>query len=165
MDAKTRMVLARLSADAPALAEILTKALRDGVISPETVAALERAVDNINEDVASALLIAGQNINEDVADSLREAGSNINDAVADKILMAATIIREAVGEGSFTSLVESSAAITNAVDRIESASASVVAAPSARKSYHWRAGFWTFMSGTLFGVLIVLFLLHGIAKR
>ena len=60
LDPKTKAVLAKLSKDAPDLAMLLRKALRDGVISPDVVAALESAVRNINQDVADALLIAGK---------------------------------------------------------------------------------------------------------
>jgi hypothetical protein len=82
LDPRTKATLAKLSEDAPELANILKKALRDGIISSDVVAALQSAVRNINEDVANALLIAGRNINEDVADALLTAGTNINADVA-----------------------------------------------------------------------------------
>jgi hypothetical protein len=86
LDPKTKTMLAKLSKDAPELASILKKALRDGVISPDAVAALESAVRSINMDVAEALLLAGGNINEDVADQLMYAGRNINTEVVDKFV-------------------------------------------------------------------------------
>jgi hypothetical protein len=94
LDPKTKSVLEKLSKDAPGLAELMEEALRDGVISPDAVAALQSAVRNINEDVASALLYAGRNINEDVAESLRLAGKNINEGVAGQILQAAETLDE-----------------------------------------------------------------------
>ncbi len=78
LDTKTKATLAKLSKDAPELAGIMKTALRDGVISPDTVAALQSAVQNINHDVADRLWFAAQHINEDVADRLWRAGHNIN---------------------------------------------------------------------------------------
>ncbi|MFJ9950087.1 hypothetical protein [Kitasatospora sp. NPDC091207] len=89
VDPETKRLLAKMSRDAPALAGLLGKALRDGVISPEIVATLAGAARNINEDVAYALRMAGENINEDVAHSLRMAGENINGEVATTVSEAA----------------------------------------------------------------------------
>jgi hypothetical protein len=86
LDPKTKATLAKLSKDAPDLASILKKALRDGVISRDAVAALEGAVRSINMDVAEALLLAGRNINEDVAEQLMYAGQNINTEVVNKFV-------------------------------------------------------------------------------
>src|SRR5689334_6883016 len=94
LDARTKAALAKLSRDAPELAGLLTRALRDGVISPDIVAALEMAVRHINEDVADALMLAGRNINEDVADALMLAGRNINEDVANSLLDAGQSINE-----------------------------------------------------------------------
>lgn len=79
IDETTQAILKRLSKEAPALAQLLRKALHDGVISPDVAYALEVAARNINEDVAYALWIAGRNINEDVAYDLRVAGEKISD--------------------------------------------------------------------------------------
>jgi hypothetical protein len=86
LDPQTKSMLAKLPKDAPELALLLRKALRDGIISPDVAEALMLAVRNINEDVADALLVAGQNINEDVAVDLRIAGQNINEEVANKFV-------------------------------------------------------------------------------
>jgi hypothetical protein len=86
LDRQTRSMLAKLSKEAPPLAALLTKALRDGIISPDVANALMLAVRNINEDVANALMLAGRNINEDVADMLMLAGRNINADVAEKFV-------------------------------------------------------------------------------
>jgi hypothetical protein len=80
VDTKTKAVLEKLSREAPALGRLLSNALRDGIISPDTVSALEFAARSINDDVANSLRIAGRNINEDVASSLRCAGENISAA-------------------------------------------------------------------------------------
>ncbi|KUN94079.1 hypothetical protein [Streptomyces caeruleatus] len=95
VDPKTKALLAKMTVQAPSLAKLLDQALRDGVISPDTVNALARAARNINEDVASALREAGRNINEDVARSLMFAGKSINPTVADQILRATEILSKA----------------------------------------------------------------------
>ena len=82
LDGKTKSTLAKLSKDAPELASILKKAIRDGVISRDTVAALQSAVRHINEDIAEQLSYAARHINEDVAEQLSYAARNINKGVA-----------------------------------------------------------------------------------
>lgn len=130
LDSKTKAVLAKLSKDAPALAGLLTKALRDGIISPDTVAALESAVRSINEDVASALIFAAQNINEDVAGSLLHASKNINPDVADRIhrdtktltevtLELDNVVARLNGRSGLNHLTGLASTITNAAERIE----------------------------------------------
>ncbi|MFE2727729.1 hypothetical protein [Kitasatospora sp. NPDC059327] len=89
VDPETKRLLAELSRQAPPLARLLGTALRDGLISPETVATLAGVARHINEDVAYSLRTAGENINEDVAYSLRTAGENINRKVADTLADAA----------------------------------------------------------------------------
>jgi hypothetical protein len=111
LDPKTKSVLAKLATDAPALAKLLTKALRDGVISPNLIEALESAVRNINEDVAYSLQLAGKNINADVAYSLQLAAQGINSDVADKLLQTAESVSEAARDldsvlSSFSQRVE-----------------------------------------------------------
>ena len=85
LDSVTKTALQKLSREAPALADLLTRALRDGVISPDLVRALERATWAINEDVASALWHASERINEDVASSLFHSSERINEDVARRI--------------------------------------------------------------------------------
>jgi hypothetical protein len=82
LDGKTKATLAKLATDAPDLAGILKMAIRDGVISPDTVAALQSAVRHINEDVAQQFRYAARNINEGVAQQLYSAARNINEDVA-----------------------------------------------------------------------------------
>jgi ankyrin repeat protein len=86
LDSTTKATLAKLSKDAPALAGILTKALRDGVISPDVVSALQSAVQNINHDVADRLWYAAQHITPDVADLLYSAGGKINEKTANRFV-------------------------------------------------------------------------------
>ena len=85
LDAKTKRVLDKLSVEAPALARLLHKALRDGLISPDIASSLEMAARNLNWDVAEALYTAGENINIDVAMALSHAGDNINPQTAARI--------------------------------------------------------------------------------
>lgn len=94
VDRKTKAVLDKLSQEAPALAALLTKALKDGLISRDTVFSLELAARNINSDVADALYMAGRNINHDVAQMLSWAGDNINERVARQIADAANQLEE-----------------------------------------------------------------------
>jgi hypothetical protein len=110
LDPKTRMALAKLSTDAPELAELLKRSFREGIISPDIVDALVSAVRNINEDVAESLRFAGQNINEDVAESLRFAGQNINEDVAESLRFAGQNINSEVADR-----------ITRAADRVDEA--------------------------------------------
>jgi hypothetical protein len=163
LDAKTRAVIAKLSKDAPALASLLEKALRDGVISPRAVLALESAVRNINEDVANSLMLAGRNINEDVANSLRFAGTRINVDVADRISYAAkdlaTAAEQVYGFEGQRNLHE----ITEAANAIKDATANMIAAaseqtewaatPSSSLRADWRTRFRVFLWGAALGFL------------
>jgi hypothetical protein len=94
VDTQTKAVLAKLSREAPALGELLSKALRDGVISPEAVFAIESAARSINLDVAQSLWMASQRINGDVAELLMRAGERINPDVADQISFATQGLKE-----------------------------------------------------------------------
>ncbi|MFG1857035.1 hypothetical protein ACGFJT_34725 [Actinomadura geliboluensis] len=98
LDAKTKAVLDKLSVEAPDLANLLRKALQDGLISPDIASALEMTARNINWDVAEALYTAGRNINADVADHLYLAGENINPDVAEQVQLAARRFEEVVKE-------------------------------------------------------------------
>lgn len=157
VDPKTKLVLDRLSKDTPALAGLMTTALRDGVISPDAVAALQSAVRNINEDVAHALWVAGQNINEDVAHSLWQASRGINADVADKLIRAAEILREAspsldqaVGQiNRLDRLASMVGTISDAADRIEFADAP----PSVSTTSTWTVRVKTFLWGLIIGAI------------
>ncbi|MET8231877.1 hypothetical protein ABZS77_14530 [Micromonospora sp. NPDC005298] len=89
VDSKTKAVLDKISHDAPKLGVLLTRALRDGVISPDTAMALSAAAHNINADVAEALWAASRSINFDVADMLMASSRNINMEVASTVSGAA----------------------------------------------------------------------------
>ncbi|WP_406084523.1 hypothetical protein OHA01_08905 [Micromonospora zamorensis] len=96
VDEKTRAALRKLSKDAPDLGKLLSRALKDGVIKPGTVLALETAARSINEDVAAALWAASKNINEDVAGSLLDASKGINEHVAGMFQGAAADMKKSV---------------------------------------------------------------------
>jgi len=89
LDGKTKAYLRQMSKDAPGLARLLRKALREGTISPDVADALVMAARNINEDVAHALWDASRSINPDVAHLLSDASSNINEGVALRVSQAA----------------------------------------------------------------------------
>lgn len=165
LDPKTKAILAKLSKDAPPLAALLAKALRDGIISPDTVSALESAVRSINEDVASALVFAAQNINEDVAESLWNAGKNINQDVADKIFQAAEVLSEATqeldravvrvnGGSGLSQLTGLAGTITNAADRIEN----VFTPPPPEIIVNRMAAFKAFAFGVALGAFAIFIL-------
>lgn len=89
LDAQTKTYLKQMSIQAPGLAKLLARALREGTISPDAAHALLTAAHHINEDVAEALWNASRSINEDVAHQLFEAGRNINPDVAMQMSQAA----------------------------------------------------------------------------
>ncbi|MCX5410752.1 hypothetical protein [Streptomyces sp. NBC_00059] len=89
LDAQTKAYLREMSKEAPGLARLLRKAVRDGAISPDTADALALAARSINEDVANALRDASRSINPDVAHLLSDAGRNINEDVARRVSQAA----------------------------------------------------------------------------
>ncbi|MER8087258.1 hypothetical protein ABTZ57_19505 [Streptomyces sp. NPDC094048] len=82
LDANTKALLAKMTEQSPPLARLLTRALEDGVISPDIVDSLASAARSINEDVAQQLEYAARNINEDVAGLLGYAARSINEDVA-----------------------------------------------------------------------------------
>ncbi|MFD0556474.1 hypothetical protein FB566_1715 [Stackebrandtia endophytica] len=73
VDAKTKALLKKMTEQSPDLANLLTRALDDGVISPDMVQELGYATRNLNEDVASMITRAADNLNLDVANSLNRA--------------------------------------------------------------------------------------------
>ncbi|MFJ2407081.1 hypothetical protein ACIOUE_37940 [Streptomyces xanthochromogenes] len=95
VDPNTKALLAKMTKQSPALAKLLTKALRDGVISPDIVSSLAWAARNINEDVAFLLDNASRCINHDVAELLTSAGSQINPDVARQLTGAANTLEQA----------------------------------------------------------------------
>ena len=121
LDPRTKSTLAKLSRAAPELSEILKRALTEGVISPDAVVALQRAVQNINMDVAEALLVAGRNINQDVADALMAAGYNINVKVAERFDQVETGLKETADdlERTLQSLQEIAGQVNNMQDRVD----------------------------------------------
>jgi len=98
LDPNTKAILAKLAREAPPLAALVSQALRDGIVSPQVVYALERAAWSINEDVASALRYASDRINEDVASSLSNVGEKINPEVASSFSRTAESLDDAISE-------------------------------------------------------------------
>ncbi len=170
LDPKTKTVLAKLSKDAPDLAKLLTRALRDGIISPNVVAALESAVRNINEDVATALMLAGQNINKDVADEILEAADTLREATneaADTLrearngLNPALPVNDPYDATDLDHLVGLVSTITGAAERIER----VVAPPPPRVTGNWWASCKVFFWGVVAGFAVGAFLIFYLIKR
>jgi hypothetical protein len=98
VDTKTKTLLTKMTKQSPTLARLLTRALNDGVISPDTAGSLARAARSINEDVAGQLGRAARNINEDVASQLGEAARNINQEVARSLTGAGENINPTVAK-------------------------------------------------------------------
>ncbi|WP_327358498.1 hypothetical protein [Streptomyces sp. NBC_01304] len=90
IDPQTKKTLAKLGKSAPQMARLLEDALRDGVISPDTVSQLSLAARSINEDVARQISRASYRINEDVAHLLTNASHGINEDVARQLNIAAS---------------------------------------------------------------------------
>ncbi|MFJ6821872.1 hypothetical protein ACIQRJ_15850 [Streptomyces niveus] len=95
IDPQTRATLAKLGKTAPDLSRMLKRALRDGVISPDTVSQLSVAARSINEDVAGQISRASRGINEDVAGLLTHASEGINEDVASQLNHAADRLSKA----------------------------------------------------------------------
>lgn len=104
IDPQTKATLTKLGKSAPALSQMLEKALRDGVISPDTVSQLSLAARSINEDVADQISRASHRINEDVAGLLTHASQSINEDVAGQLTHAADRLSNASAKLDFDSL-------------------------------------------------------------
>lgn len=164
IDPKTSAVLASLAEEAPGLAELMRRALREGLVSPDAVYALEIAARNINADVAEALLIAGRNINEDVAGTLRITGARIENGV-NSLPQLTTELAEAAsafgGRGSSVSgpidqLESVLVALERQADRIEV----VVTPPPAEIVVNWRVTLWAFGVGVAIGFGGAIYLIN-----
>lgn len=169
LDTKTKAVLDKLSVEAPGLAKLLRKALKDGLISPDIASALEMTARNINWDVAEALYTAGRNINSDVAEHLHFAGRCINPEVADRMHSAAGRFEEVVKQ---LERVEGAAQnITYAaqqVNEIEDAATALADAAQnvtveARPDWSWRSFRWGMF--WCFAAIVILLLAYSRATK
>ena len=130
LDLKTKVVLTELSKKVPELDALLRKALRDGVLSPDAVIALNRAVNHINEETAQAFLFAARHINEDVAVSFEAVAEKIK--TADQQLSARVSELNAVSASLHQSLGQINGALAYRVQPANSAG--VATRPSRRTS-------------------------------
>lgn len=122
LDRKTKAMLAKLSTDAPALANLLTEALRDGVISSDAIESLWLAGTNINEDVAESLWLAGTNINNGVAEKILQAAETLSkatDGLDDSLYSLDRTVEKFNGGSGISHLTRLAGTITNAAERIE----------------------------------------------
>lgn len=169
IDKTTQAILKKLSQEAPALARLLRQALRDGVVSPDVVHALEYAARRINEDVANALLFAGRNINGDVASMLMNAGIKISEACEFIFRMERTLEEFERISRALCSLAQSNArnsligqlnevvdSIRIHADRIEG----VVTPPPAQIVVNWKPTFYAFAIGFLCGMALLAYLMQ-----
>ncbi|GLX02183.1 hypothetical protein [Microtetraspora sp. NBRC 16547] len=169
IDKTTQAILEKLSQEAPALARLLRKALRDGVVSPDVVHALEYAARNINEDVANALLFAGKNINEDVARRLLDAGTKISEAREFAVRVERALegferisgtlgsLTQSYGRDSLIDqLNETVDSIRIHADRVEG----VVTPPPVQIVVNWKPTFYAFVFGFLAGIALFTYLMQ-----
>jgi hypothetical protein len=94
IDAKTKAVLEKVAKQAPGLARLLDRALRDGVISPDLAISLSAAARNINEEVAISLWEASRRLNHDVAESLNLSSQKLNSEVANEISVSVDALQQ-----------------------------------------------------------------------
>ena len=107
---KVKAAIEQLSEDTPALNRLLQKALRNGLISPDLVRALQGA---LNEDVLHVLTVVAQHINEDTAMELHMAGETINKVVTIEFPAVTRELNDTV-EGIKTAMTSLSAMIGKA---------------------------------------------------
>lgn len=138
MDDQTKLAIASISRQLPPVGALLTKALADGVIPPETVRTLAHVAQNINADTAQAIWEGGRNINEDTASWILQGGRNINEDTASWLLQAGRNINEDVAN----SLAHTGDELKRAADRFEHVLQQITAASGALRSSKADAGEW-----------------------
>jgi hypothetical protein len=169
LDSKTKAVLDKLSVEAPGLARLLRKALKDGLISPDIASALEMAARNINWDVAEALYIAGRNINSDVAEHLHAAGRSINPEVADRMHSAVERFEDVVKQlERVEGAAQHIAYAAQHVDEIEDAATALADATQnvtveAQHDWSWRSFRWGML--WCFIAIVILLLAYSHATK
>ena len=158
IDTPTRKALATIAMTSKPLAKLLERALREGVISTEVAAAVERAARAINVDVAEALTFAARRIDHDVAELLASAARRINPDVANQLSQAATTISDATK--GVDGLDRLATRIEDAAREIAQATGIHDKAAAPRGSYFKDAGPWVvgFYLAGIFTVLIPLIL-------
>ncbi|WP_410812810.1 hypothetical protein [Micromonospora sp. 067-2] len=184
IDEATRGVLKKLAKEAPALHEILKRAINEGLVSPDVVYALQYAARSINEDVAMMLNRASSNINEDVAMMLVGASTHINGDNASTFMAAADKLGQLTGHGH-DGLNGVTQRVENLVERLERTSSEladrspedlprsldqvltnfryeadriegVVTPPPAQIVVNWKATWLAFLVGIATGLAFVL---------
>lgn len=150
IDVPTRKALDTIALTSKPLADLLERALEEGVISSEVASAMERVARAINVDVAEALLFAARRIDHDVADLLCRAASHINPSVANQLSHAASTLNDA------TSRVADLDRLTNQIGDAtrELSQAAEARGVEPRGSYFRDAGPWV-LGFYLAGVLTV----------
>jgi len=139
VDEKTKALLAKMTKQAPALGGLLEQALADGVITPDTVLALERAAWSINMDVTGMLNGAAHGLNT-AATTIETASRNFTaitftDDIRRLNSLVATLSREAA--------------------RVER----VVTPPPPVAVTNWRVTGWAFLVGVAIGAIGIAWVL------
>ncbi|NIL44049.1 hypothetical protein HCB17_25260 [Salinispora arenicola] len=138
VDDRTRAALAKISRDLPPVGALLSKALDEGLIPPETVRTLAGVAQNINADVARAIWEGGRNINEDTASWILQGGRNINEDTASWIAQAGRNINEDVAN----SLAHTAEELKRAAERFERILQQMRDASGTLRSSKANAGEW-----------------------
>lgn len=177
LDAATKEILKRLSREAPALAEMIRRAMREGIVSLDVVYALEYAARCINEDVAMTLERAGRNINEDSAAAFMgvavrleqltshdygglHGAANRLESLIERIERASTSSSAAYSPGDSESLLNRIEERFATLRRDIKSNKGVVAAPPARVIVAWKPTFYAFFFGVLLGLALFGYTLY-----
>jgi hypothetical protein len=142
LKAKTEAAIDDINRKAPELAAALRKAVRDGIMSPDAVIALNRAVEHLNEDTAQSFRFAAEHINEDTAisfESIAQDFINVDDR------LSATVSRLDYATQSLSKII-------GQVDEIHGLDAPgyQVQPPSLERRSGRSAGDWKFRVGLIF---------------
>lgn len=154
IDAPTRKALDTIALTSKPLADLLERALEEGVISAEVATAMERVARAINVDVAESLMFAARRIDHDVADLLCHAARSINPTVANQLSQAASTLNDATSRAADLDRLTNQ--IEDAIRELSQAAEAHSMAP--RGSYFRDAGPWVlgFYLAGVFTVVIPL---------
>ncbi len=158
IDVPTKKALDTIALTSKPLADLLERALEEGVISADVATAMEHAARAINMDVAEALLFAARRIDHDVAELLFTAARSINPTVANQLSQAASTLNDA------TSRVADLDRLTNLLEDAtrELSQAAEAHGVEPRGSYFRDAGPWVlgfYLAGVLTVVIPLLVIL------
>ncbi|MFI6242797.1 hypothetical protein ACIBEF_23265 [Micromonospora sp. NPDC050795] len=139
VDDRTRAALAKISNDLPPVGALLSKALDEGLIPPETVRTLAGVAQNLNADTAHWIHEGGRGINEDTASWIWQGGQGINEDTASWIAQAARNINPEVA----SSLTHTAGELKEAADRFEDVLRQISSTSGALRASKTHASQWS----------------------